>query len=300
MIDWMELTLENGRLMHGCRWEIDAPRAVVVLVTGMMETSERYDDFARYLNGLGCSVYCLDHYGQGRNCVNPDELGVWPEDGFQQSIDMIRQEVAHVRREGLPLYLFAHSMGSYITQGYLQQYGGTLDRVALCGSCGKRAVSPVAAAISAHRARIHDRDRYRDQWMDHLMFGGYCRRFSPQRTPFDWLSRNEQNVDLYIADPKCGYVGTSGFYAEFLHGLSRLCRSEELARIPASLPILLISGTDDPSTEYGKGTARLADMYRKYHLNVRLKLYPGLRHELLNETEKDEVYRDVAAFFGLI
>lgn len=300
MIQQFDLPVPGQCTMHGCQWPIDTPRAVVVLVTGMMETADRYAPFAGYLNELGCSVYCLDHFGQGRNCETAEELGVWPENGFQRSIEVLHHLVCQVRQLGLPLYLFAHSMGSYITQGYLQQHGETLDRVVLCGSSGKRRIAPIASAIAAFRAKTHQRDNYRDELMNKLMFGSYCKKIEHVRTEFDWLSVNEANVDAYIADPKCGCVGTSGFYAEFLKGLTTLCKPERLRRIPSSLPILLISGTEDPSTDYAKGTEKLARMYERYLLNVHLKLYEGLRHELLNESDPMPIYRDIAAFFLLI
>ena len=135
----------QGFLMQGCQWQVPSPKAIIVLVTGMMETAERYEAFASYLNSLGCCVYCPDHYGQGANCQSPQQLGVWPIGGFQRSIDTLHKLVCEVRAKGLPLYLFAHSMGSYLTQGYVQQYGQSLDRVVLCGSSGRRSVYPAAA-----------------------------------------------------------------------------------------------------------------------------------------------------------
>jgi len=298
MIELLKLQYQSTTL-YGCSWEIDTPKAIVVLVTGMMETAERYDPFAQYLNAQGCSVYCLDHFGQGRNCETLDGLGVWPEDGFQRSIDVVHQLICSVKQPALPLYLFAHSMGSYITQGYIQQHGDAVDKVVLCGSSGKRAISPIAAKIAAFRAKTHPRDSYRDQLMNDLMFGSYCKRIPNSRTAFDWLSVNEANVEAYIADPQCGCVGTSGFYAEFLKGLASQCRPEMLRRIPTSLPIFLISGTDDPSTEYAEGTKKLARMYEHYQLNVHLKLYAGLRHELLNERDPLPIYEDICAFYNL-
>ena len=299
MITWYTMTTPEGVTLQGCQWPLEQPKAVCVLVTGMMETSERYDDFARYLNSLGCSVCCLDHYGQGRNCATLDALGVWPADGFQKAIDMVGQELAQARIPGLPLYLFAHSMGSYICQGVLQQYGDRVDRVVLCGTCGKRTVAPLAAAIAGLREATHQPD-FRDRWMDQLMFGQYCARIDAPQSSFDWLSRNPDNVRAYMEDPRCGYVATSHFYAAFLQGLTRLYRPAGLRRIPNTLPIFLISGTGDPSTEYGAGTVRLEQLYHRYQLNVRTRLYPGLRHELLNETERADIDRDIAAFFRLL
>ncbi len=299
MIDLLTLKLENGDELRGCRWEIAEPKAICVIMTGMVETSERYDAFAKYLCGLGCSVYCLDHYGQGRNCDREEQLGVWPHNGFQATIDLLRQEIEQVRRPDLPLYVFAHSMGSYVGQGFVQQYGSLADRVVLCGTCGKRGIAPIASALGKLRAATHDRDTYRDQFLSQLMFGPYNKRIEHPRTPFDWLSTDTENVDAYMADPKCGYVATSGFYADFLSGMTTLYRPEMLRKIPSTLPILLISGSEDPSTEYAKGTERLGQMYQSYGLNARVKVYPGLRHELLNEIGREQVYRDIAAFFTL-
>ncbi len=296
----LEFKSAGGHLHRGWQWTVAVPVARVVLITGMMETAARYDSFATYLNSLGCSVYCLDHFGQGRNCETSAELGVWPENGFQRSIDIFAQFINQLRIDKLPLYLFAHSMGSYITQGFIQQHGDIVDRVVLCGSSGKRRIAPLAAGIAGFRAKVHPRDSFRDKFMNQLMFGSYCRHIPNARTEFDWLSVNTANVDAYNADPNCGFIGTSGFYAEFLKGLASLCRPENLQHIPTALPLLLISGMEDPSTEYARGTKKLARMYERYHLNVHCKLYHGLRHELLNESDPQPIYKDIVRFFQLI
>ena len=153
------------------------------------------------------------------------------------------------------------------------------------------------AACFAHFAGFHMLGNHVNAFHNNLAFGGYNKAFAPNRTGYDWLSADSENVDRYIADPLCGADATVGLFRQMLHGIAFNQNPKNLARMDSSLPVLLISGDRDPVGDMGKGVRRTADAFRKAGLSdVTLKLYPGLRHEILNEVGKDEVYNDIAAW----
>ena len=136
------------------------------------------------------------------------------------------------------------------------------------------------------------------EFLNKLMFGGFNKKIKNPKTPYDWLSYNEENVSKYIADPLCGFGPTNGFCYEFLKGMARLYKKKFLLKIRKDLDIFIISGEEDPVTNYGKSVGKLQQMYNKLGVkNVETKIYKGMRHEILNENNKQEVYEDIANFF---
>ena len=295
-----ELTLSTGKLMRGCKWEIQRPTAQIVIVTGMTEASYRYDEFASFLNENGYSVYCLDHYGQGLNCKTEEELGIWPRDGFTKTINFVNEEVQYVRslNKDIPLYIFGHSMGSFVTQEYIQRFGNTIDKAVICGSCGPNPLTGMGCLMASLRGKGKNHDTRRDKTLDKLMFGTYNKKIKDPKTPVDWLSTNEESNKKYIEDFRCGYICTSGFYAEFMTGLNRIHKTKNLKQVRKDLPLLLIAGQDDPVGMYGKGVEKLLKCYQKQNIkDVKMILYKDMRHEILNEIDRKKVFNDVLKFF---
>ncbi|MCF0117862.1 MAG: alpha/beta fold hydrolase [Bacilli bacterium] len=294
-----ELKLKSGQLLKGCKWEISSPKAQLVIVTGMAESSYRYDEFASFLNKNGFSVFCIDHYGQGLNCIRPNQLGIWPQDGFSKAVEFVYEEVQLVRsyNKDIPLYIFGHSMGSFVTQEFIQLHGNSVNKAVICGSNGPNPAVGFGKFLAELRAKGKNHDNRRDATLDKLMFGSYLKKIKNPKTSFDWLSTNDESNKKYIDDFRCGYICTSGFYAEFMKGLDRIHKINNMQRVPASLPILLIAGKDDPVGNYGKGVAKLADIYKKIGIKkVDLRLYEGMRHEILNEVDRKTVYNDILKF----
>lgn len=186
-------------------------------------------------------------------------------------------------------------MGSFILQDYIQRFGADINKAIICGSNGPSVKNKLGAPIIRTVARFKGRD-YRSKFVHDLAFGGYNKQFKPGRTEFDWLSRDEQQVDLYAADPYCGYMPTVGFYAEFVKGINRLNKHKFLNKVPKDLPILLIAGSKDPVGNNGKGVRKLERIYKKYGMNVTAMLYEDMRHEILNEVGKQQVYDDILSF----
>ena len=284
----------------GLLWQCDGEaKANVIIMTGMEETSRRYDEFAKYLNKEKYNVYCIDSFGQGEN-VLPDmsNRGVWPKSGFRKQVQVVDALATKLRITCLPTYIFSHSMGSFLAQDYIQRYTHHVSKVVLCGSSGKNPAAGVGYLLA--KMIVNKKNQYKKAGLlNKLMFGGFNKGIKNPRTEYDWLSFNEENVDRYIADPLCGFGPNNSFCLEFLKGLNRLYRRKFLEKIRKDLKLFIICGEGDPVSLYGKGVKKLEKMYAKYHLkNVSTKIYPNMRHEILQENERELVYKDIADFFN--
>ena len=294
----VELVSKNGDKLYGLSWHTENSVANVIIMEGMEEHSSRYDEFAQYLNKEGFNVYCIDTYGQGEN-VLPDHsnLGIWPTSGFRKQVQAVDALVEKLRISCRPTFIFSHSMGSFMCQDYIQRYTEHVSKVVLCGSGAKNPAVPVGYQLA--RLIVNKKNRNKKAGLlNKLMFGNFNKRIKNPRTPFDWLSVNQANVDKYIADPLCGFGPTNGFCYEFVKGMNRLHKKKFLRKIRKDLDIFIISGSDDPVTGYAKSVGKLQQMYLKLGVkNVQTKVYQGLRHEILNEDSREEVYKDVVRFF---
>lgn len=294
----LTLATPDGTQLHVNRWLPDGPaKAVVQVAHGMAEHSDRYARFAQRLTDAGYAVYASDHRGHGSTVRSPQDAGYFADQGgWDLVVDDLRLVGDHAREEhpGLPFFLFGHSMGSFLSRSYVTRFGGDLDGLVLSGTAGDPGpLGKVGLGLAALQARLRGR-RHVSGLMDQLTFGQYGAAFKPNRTKFDWLSRDEAEVDLYIADERCGNVFTSGFFVDLLGGLGRINSDAEVAKVPKDLPVLIFSGDQDPVGEKGKGPTAVAEQYRRAGLgDVTLRLWPQGRHEMLNETNRDEVMDSV-------
>lgn len=292
---------ENVRI-HVYHWLPDEAieiQGVVQIAHGMTETALRYERFAEELTAAGYVVYANDHRGHGRTAATEQDLGYVGENGFMWMVRNMAQLTKIIREQhnNLPLFLFAHSMGSFLAQQYITEHADLIDGLILCGSNGPRGPELLAGVSVTKLIASMKGSRHRSAFIDKLAFGSFNRKFKPARTQVDWLSRDPKEVDKYVEDPYCGFLSTVGFYRDFFKLLRNIHRPEVMNHIPKQLPILLIAGDDDPVGNYGKGVRKLADQYRQLGLEqVECKLYEGARHELLNETNRDEVTADCLAW----
>lgn len=292
---------ENLRI-HVYHWMPDEAieiQGVIQIAHGMTETALRYERFAEELTAAGYVVYANDHRGHGRTAATEQDLGYVGEDGFTWMVRNMAQLTKIIREQhsNAPLFLFAHSMGSFLAQQYITEHASLIDGLILCGSNGPRGPELFAGVSITKLVASMKGSRHRSAFIDKLAFGSFNRRFQPARTQVDWLSRDPKEVDKYVEDPYCGFLSTVGFYRDFFKLLRNIHRPEVMDRIPKQLPVLLIAGDDDPVGNYGKGVRKLADQYRQLGMEqVECKLYEGARHELLNETNRDEVTADCLAW----
>jgi len=272
-------------------------KAVIQIEHGAAEHALRYERFARILNQQGYIVYADDHRGHWKTAESMDKAGICGGDGWDWMVKDARQltDVIQQKHPGLPVILFGHSMGSMMAQQYIQNWGEVLSGVILCGSTG---VSMVDAAILPD-AEAAAQGEAADQPSELFagLFASVNEPFEPVKTPFDWLSRDAVEVQKYIDDPWCGFMFTNGMTYEFMKGMVYLYEPANEGRIPKNLPVYVISGEMDP-VGANDGVMALVNRYKdKLGIgDVSHRIYSGARHEILNETNRDEVHSDILAW----
>lgn len=297
--DFTFLSSDGKTRLHGIAWipEDVTPVAVLQIVHGVAEYVGRYDDFARFLNRRGIIVVGHDHLGHGLSLPEggtPVYFGdgnTWntPVDDIYVLHTKLKEQYPH-----LPLLLMGHSMGSFLSRTYLIRYPGTVKAAILMGTGWQSAAALTGGLALAGMLKRRNAAATNDT-VTELAFGAYNKTFKPNRTDYDWLSADEENVDAYMADPLCGQDATVGLFYEMLNGIRFNQRRGNLEQMDKTMPILLISGEDDPVGGMGAGVRQTyAEFKRTGIADCTLKLYPGLRHELLNEkAHRDEVYQDI-------
>jgi alpha-beta hydrolase superfamily lysophospholipase len=291
---------DDGASLFVHRWAPDpgvAARGLVHISHGMAEHGARYARLAEALTAAGYLVYANDHRGHGRTAKTDADLGYFAmAKGWDRVVRDLGQLVAQEQRDhpGLPTVLLGHSMGSLLSQQYLYEYGSGLAGAVLSGTKRERNLLITAGRVLARIERLRLGARGRSVLLDRLSFGKYNDPFRPSRTAFDWLSRDPTEVDRYVADPRCGFVVTTSMFVDLLDGVAEIAKPEHQARIPKDLPIYLIAGELDPVGNRTKEPRQLARAYRRAGLRrVECKFYPGARHEIFNETNRDEVTEDL-------
>lgn len=271
-------------------WQTDAPcRGVIQLVHGMAEHIARYDRLARALCAAGYTVAGHSHLGHGED-AREDELGFFGrKDGWDHLVEDVHaaHEMLLKRFPDQRFAILGHSMGSFVTREYLLRYGGDLTAAVICGTGWFPGPLCSVARAAAALCGVFGGWQKPAPLVDRLMSKDNNKAFAPARTPFDWLSRDTAEVDKYMADPRCGFLFTARGYYDMFTGLKSLSR---LAALPGNLPVLFISGDADPIGTQGKGVNTVAQQFRDAGVrDVTVRLYPGARHELFNETNRDEI-----------
>jgi alpha-beta hydrolase superfamily lysophospholipase len=271
-----------------------APKASVLIAHGMAEHAARYGRFAGELAAGGYAVFAPDHRGHGRTAGGDDKLGWAGGDGWNAMLRDLDALAALVRERHpqAPLVLFGHSMGSVLAQRFAQLHGDRLAGLILSGTFG--AAPNIGAGIAAATVlRLLRGDRAPSP-LQRTMFAGFNKGFAPQRTGFEWLSRDDAEVRKYADDPRCGFTFSNRLLVDMLRGYAETWKPANEQRIPAALPVLFFSGARDPVGANTRGVTALAQRYRALGLrDVQVTFYPDARHEMLNETNRDEVVRDV-------
>ena len=292
------LSADGKTPIHAVEWLPEGQaRAVLQISHGVSEDILRYEPFAEYLTARGFAVAGHDHLGHGQSVAEGSaRLYFGPRGSWNWVVDDIdqRRNLAKAKFPQVPYFLMGHSMGSFLARTYLIRYPGAVDAAVIMGT-GQMSPAIIAGgkAVAAEEAHRVGEDQT-SSLVDKLAFGAYNKRFAPNRTGFDWLSLNQDNVDRYMADPLCGGNATIGLFREMLGGLSFIAKPENLKRMNLNIPVLFISGEMDPVGDCGKGVKRAFESFRKAGVrDVSLKLYPELRHEILNETCRETVYEDI-------
>ncbi len=289
--------------LYGRTWapENGAPKAVLQLVHGIAEHIGRYDRFARFMADHGYLVCAEDHLGHGNTPEDAEDLGYTTDkDGWVKMTDNVRalHERIAPQYPGIPYFILGHSMGSFLTRSYLIRYPGTVDACALLGT-GQQPESVLKAGLAACRLeQLRLGRRGRSKLLQNLCFGAYNSQFKPNRTESDWVCSVDEVVDAYIADPFCQVMPTVTMMRDMLTGIRFNQQPENLAKMDKTTPVFFLSGDQDPVGSNGKGVRAAYQSFLDAGCgHVRLKLYPGGRHEMLNERNWQDVYDELLSWF---
>jgi len=290
----------DGASLYVRGWQVDQPKAIVQVLHGMAEHGTRYERFAQALATAGYSTYAHDHRGHGQSIAEGMPRGHMADsDGWNRIVEDahgINREIAK-RHPGVPIIVLGHSMGSFVLQQLLFEHPADMIAASLSASNGKPPPIATLGKVVAKIERVRVGKRNPSPILRRLTFGEYNKAFAPNRTEFDWLSRDPEEVDKYVADPLCGFAVSTQVWIDMLQALDRIAKPSNVAKVPKDKPLYLFAGDRDPVGDFGKGMKRLHDAYKRAAIfDVRLKLYPDGRHEMLNETNRQEVTEDFIAW----
>jgi alpha-beta hydrolase superfamily lysophospholipase len=289
---WMRPAGSGDGEVFSQMWTGDAKRGILQIAHGMAEHSERYDRFARFMAENGFVVCMNDHAGHGPHAATHGyfaERDGW--DCLLRDMKSLMDETA-AAYAGLPVFLMGHSMGSFLARSYVTRYAG-LSGCVLSGTMGHNGGLGLGKWLAGVQKKIKG-PKSEGKFLQKLMTGGFNGRIENPASKNAWLSTVDDTVRLYDADQNCGFAFTASGYYDMFSGIIEATAPEWAGKVPAELPVYLFSGGEDPVGAYGKGPREVYDALQKTgHEDVTLKLYPGKRHEMLNESNRDEVYRDV-------
>ncbi len=271
------------------------PRGILQLVHGMAEHRERYYDFMEYCAKQGYIVAIHDHRGHGASVKSADDYGYFYADGAEAIVEDVYQVNRYLRERhtNLPLALFGHSMGSLVVRCYMQQYDQTVNGLIVCGSPSQRFGAKLGL-LSVKLVKALKGDRYRSPFINHLLFGSYNQKFGEVTSPNSWIVSDPAVVAAYDDDPRDGFIFTTNGFEALLNLASRAYTKTGWQMRNTGAPIFFIAGADDPCIIDEKHFTKAVDFMRQRgYVDVMSKLYPGMRHEILNEVGKAEVWQDV-------
>ena len=284
--------------LHAVRW---VPECMVVcilqIVHGMSEYIERYEDMAQFFAGRGILVTGDDHLGHGKSVSEDGEYGYFCE---QDPATVVVRDVHRLKKmtqedyPGIPYVILGHSMGSFILRNYLFRYGTGIEGAVICGTGSRSNFQNLVCQAVAAVVGVVLGEKHTAKIIDRLAFGSYNKRIENPKTSFDWLCTDEKVVEAYEKDEMCGFIFKVNGFKTLFQLLGRLNKKENLDKMPKNLPIYFVSGDMDPVGDYGEGVRKAYEDFRRAGMErVSMKLYPGGRHEILNEKNKIQVYEEL-------
>lgn len=272
-------------------------KAIVQISHGMAEHAERYHRFAEALCAHHIGVYANDHRGHRNSVGEKDIPGYFAEkDGWNRVVDDMKclTNVIHDKHPAIPVFLFGHSMGSLLSREYVFSHGEAINGLILSATAGDPGILGLIGILVAKSECLIKGKNAKSPLLDKLSFGQFNNAFKPNRTAFDWLSRDHAEVDKYVNDPHCGNVFTAGFFKDLLTGIKSINQKSNIEKVPKNLPIYLFCGAEDPVGENTKGVKKVIAAYEKVGIkDLTYKFYKEGRHEMLNETNRADVFADI-------
>ena len=288
---------DDGQTLLARRWLPEGPpRAIVQIAHGLAEHSARYARLAAALNAAGYAAYANDHRGHGPKAAAAD-LGHFADEGGWDKVvgDLwTLNRLIAAEQPGTPIIFLGHSLGSFLGRGFIAEHSDALAGVALSGSNGKPPAIATLGRLIAREERLRLGKRGKSNLIFQMWFGEFNKPFKPARTDFDWLSRDERQVDAFVSDPLCGFPFTTQLAIDVLDALPYVTSRKSLAAIRKDMAVYVFSGERDPVGANIKGL--IQDLKAAGFTELTTRIYPGARHETLNETNRDEVTRDLIAW----
>ena len=291
------LSSDGKTQLHTMKWTDDtvSPKAVLQISHGMCEYIERYDEFASWLAQRGYVVFGNDHLGHGHSVSSMNDLGYLAEkDGYKLLSKDLRiiTELLHEEYPGLPLALLGHSMGSFIARYYASEYSDGVDAYIFEGTDGSNPQSFISLLV-INTLSLFKGERFRSELVKNISFMGYLSRIEDHPTGCEWVTSDPEKLDAYVHDPYCMYTFTLSGYRDMVKCLDIILRMSWAYKLNENLPYLLVSGEEDPVGDFGRGVRHVYDMMKAAGCsNTTIKLYPGQRHELHNETNREIFFKD--------
>lgn len=301
--EWDQI-LRDGIKLHMYQWtpnNLKNINGIVQLVHGSAEHGKRYDDFANYLVKNNYIVIANDHRGHGKTAQNQADLGFFAEkDGWKKIIDDLYEVTNYIKKTypQQPIVIFGHSMGSFMVRHYLIKDNNNIKAAVISGTTFH---NKLLLRFAIKIAKDHQRKlgpKIKDQKIYHLSYLKFGKRFKNEGTTgTEWLSSDKKIQKAFQDDPLSGQVFTTSAFKDMFTGLLFINNKKNIQKAVKDLPILFISGQDDPVGNFGKGVKQIYHLFKQHHTNVKIKIYPNARHEILNEPIKVEVYQDILNFY---
>ena len=303
--DTFSFKAADGAQIFTYRWMPDNAsdiKGAIQIAHGMAEHAARYERFADALTKAGYAVYANDHRGHGKTAGSLEKVGYFADEmGWEKVVVDMHTLTGIIKKEcpNKPFFLFGHSMGSFLSRYYAMHYAGELKGLVLSGTAGDPgALGMIGILVATIASKINGK-KAKSNLLNKLSFGAFNDAFKPNRTDYDWLSRDNAEVDKYVNDPWCGAVFSAGFFCDLLGGISYINKNENIAKIPKNLPIYIFSGAKDPVGANTKGVTQVYDTLKNAGIgDLTLKFYEDARHETLNEINRNEVFSDVIAWIN--
>lgn len=274
------------------------PIGNIFIAHGMAEHPKRYENLANYFINNHYNVYLIHHLGHGEHAKI---LGHMDQNDFDKCISNLNELIELIHKQNnLPSYLIAHSMGSFMGQIYITRYNN-IQGLILSGSTKANLTMKMGIYITS-LVKLFSKDlTVPSKTLDKLTFGSYNKKFKKENNKFAWLTKDKQIVNDYNLDPSCGFIGTKGFFYNLSKATHMMNQKKYLKNINKNLPIYIMSGKDDPVSNYGKGAIKLFKQYQKLHIkNLKITIYETDRHEIFNELDKENIYQDSLDFIKTI
>ena len=284
--------------IHAVAWVPEQEvKAVLQISHGMVEYIDRYDTFATWLSERGFYVTGNDHLGHGKSIASEENYGFFHEpDGNRCVIEDIHQlrERTEERLPGVPYFMLGHSMGSFLLRQYILKHGRGLAGAVIMGTGDKGRILLEAGQVLCRIFAMVKGWHYRSRLIDSLGLGSYNKKFEPSESKKEWVTSDTEIRKAYEADPLCSFTFTLNGYYQMFEGMKKISGKRSAIRIPRTLPILLVSGKEDPVGDFGKAVEKIFHQYQEAGIkDVTMKLYDNDRHEILNEQDRQQVYEDI-------